>query len=157
MSELYLPAGAGAGGPYDLEVTPASAGWGYSSLRTISLAAGESHEFGCDGEEIIVVPLSGSATVSTGEQSFILIGRPHVFAGPTDIVYLPAGSTATLTSTGGGRYALCGAVSTADCRRTTRRRPGSRWNCAVPVSPAARCGTSARPTRSGPARSSPAR
>lgn len=114
MSELYLPAGAGAGGPYDLEVTPTSAGWGYSSLRTITLATGASHDFSCVGEEIIVVPLSGSATVSTGEQSFILIGRPHVFAGPTDIVYLPAGSSATLTSTGGGRYALCGAVSTAD-------------------------------------------
>ena len=114
MSELFLPAGAAAGGPYDLEVTPTSAGWGYSSLRIISLAAGESHDFSCDGEEIIVVPLAGGATVSTSEQSFILIGRPHVFAGSTDVVYLPAGSAATLTSTGGGRYALCGAVSTAD-------------------------------------------
>ena len=35
MSELYLPAGAAAGGPYDLEITPESAGWGYSSLRVI--------------------------------------------------------------------------------------------------------------------------
>lgn len=42
MSELFLPAGAGASGPYDLEVTPTSAGWGYSSLRTITLAAGAS-------------------------------------------------------------------------------------------------------------------
>ena len=115
MSELYLPAGAAADGPYDLEVTPTSAGWGYSSLRVLTLTAGEEHEFACDGEEIIVVPLSGGATVTTGGQTFELAGRSDVFAGPTDIVYLPAGSTATLTSTDGGRYALCGAGQ--------RRRP----------------------------------
>jgi 5-deoxy-glucuronate isomerase len=115
MSALFLPAGTGAEGPYDLVVTPASAGWGYSSLRTITLAAGAEHEFSCDGEEIIVVPLAGAATVTTGGgETFELAGRENVFAGPTDIVYLPAGSAARLRSTDGGRYALCGAVSDAD-------------------------------------------
>ncbi len=114
MTELYLPAGAAAGGAYDLEITPASAGWGYSSLRVITLAAGAEHGFTCTGEEIIVVPLSGGATVSTATESFTLTGRTDVFAGPTDIVYLPAGTTATLTSTDGGRYALCGAKSDAE-------------------------------------------
>jgi 5-deoxy-glucuronate isomerase len=112
--ELFLPAGAGADGPYDLVVTPESAGWGYSSLRTITLAAGASHDFACAGEEIIVVPLAGGAAVTTGDETFDLTGRETVFAGPTDTVYLPAGSIATLTSTGGGRYALCGAVSSVD-------------------------------------------
>src|SRR5690349_10655196 len=112
--DLVLPAGAGARRPYDLEITPASAGWGYSSLRTLTLTAGESHQVVAAGEEIIVVPLAGGATVTTDDQVFELTGRADVFAGPTDIVYLPAGSAATLTSTGGGRYALCGAVSTAD-------------------------------------------
>lgn len=114
MSELFLPAGTAATGPYDLEITPTSAGWGYSSLRTLALAAGASLDVACAGEEIIVVPLSGGATVDVATESFTLTGRDDVFAGPTDIVYLPAGSTATLTSTGGGRYALCGAVSDAD-------------------------------------------
>lgn len=114
MSELYLPAGTAADGPYDLVVTPGSAGWGYSSLRTVSLAAGASLDVCCDGEEIIVVPLTGGATVTTGADTFTLTGRADVFAGPTDIVYLPAGSTATITSTDGGRYAFCGAVSDAD-------------------------------------------
>jgi 5-deoxy-glucuronate isomerase len=111
--EHYLPAGTGASGVYDLVVTPASAGWGYSSLRTLTLTPGAGHEVRCDGEEIVVVPLSGGATVTTAGETFTLTGRPDVFAGPTDIVYLPAGSTATLTSTEGGRYALCGAVSEA--------------------------------------------
>ena len=43
MSELYLPAGAAADGPYDLVVTPESAGWGYSSLRIAGPAAGAEH------------------------------------------------------------------------------------------------------------------
>ena len=38
-SAFYLPAG-GSGSDYDVDVTPESAGWGYSSLRIISLDAG---------------------------------------------------------------------------------------------------------------------
>lgn len=112
--DLFLPAGTAGRGPYDLEVTPASAGWGYSSLRVLTLTPGATHELHCDGEEIIVVPLSGGATVTTGTDAFSLTGRTSVFAGPTDVVYLPAGATATLASAEGGRYALCGAVSSAD-------------------------------------------
>ena len=32
-----LPVGAAADGPYDVAVTPESAGWGFSSLRIVSL------------------------------------------------------------------------------------------------------------------------
>jgi 5-deoxy-glucuronate isomerase len=113
MSEHFLPAGTATAGPYDLEITPVSAGWGYSSLRVITLAAGAEHRFSCQGEEIIVVPLSGGATVRTVRATFTLDGRADVFAGPTDIAYLPAGTDATLRSSDGGRYALCGAVSEA--------------------------------------------
>ena len=105
MSELYLPAGAAAAGPYDLEITPTSAGWGYSSLKVITLDAGAEHEFSCAGEEIIVVPLSGGASVTTGGETFALVGRTDVFAGPTDIFYLPSGAEATLQSTDGGERA----------------------------------------------------
>ena len=114
MSDLYLPAGAAATGPYDLEITPTSAGWGYSSLRVITLDAGAEHRFSCEGEEIIVVPLSGGARVSTGAESFTLTGRSDVFAGPTDIVYLPAGSSAqfvaakTIDFPEGAKRALAG-------------------------------------------------
>ncbi len=45
-----------------------------------------------------------------------LAGRADVFSGPTDFAYLPPGVTATLTSTGGGRFALPSA-------RTDRRLP----------------------------------
>ena len=158
MSELYLPAGAAAAGPYDLEITPTSAGWGYSSLRVITLDAGAEHGFSCAGEEIIVVPLSGGASVVTGRETFTLVGRTDVFAGPTDIVYLPAGSTATLTSTDGGRYALCGAVSDADAAgalRSRRRGTGraARGGPVQPPGPQLRHAAGAgRRARSSPAR-----
>ena len=41
------------------DITPASAGWGYSGLRVVDLAPGESTEFVADGIEFIVLPLSG--------------------------------------------------------------------------------------------------
>ena len=76
-----------------------------------------------------------------------LSGRADVFAGPSDSLYLPPGTTpSTIRSAGGGRFALCGA-------RTDRRRPAhvpgrrrrARSSSAAPASAAVRCGTSARP------------
>ena len=88
MSELYLPAGAAAAGPYDLEITPTSAGWGYSSLRVITLEPGAEHRFSCAGEEIIVVPLSGGASVITERRDL------HAWpAGPTCSPDRPTSST----------------------------------------------------------------
>ena len=81
----------------------------------LTLSAGAEHEFSCDGEEIIVVPLSGGAIGDHRRP------RPSRWSGgPTCSPVRPTSSTcrpapsATLTSTDGGRYALCGAVSDAD-------------------------------------------
>ena len=114
-SSFYLPAGSAAAGPYDLEVTPESAGWGYSSLRVLSLGPGTSHSIDTGDEEIIVLPLRGGAVVEAQGQTYRLVGRAGVFEGPSDFVYLPPGTSASLTSAG-GRFALCGA-------RTDERLP----------------------------------
>ena len=37
---LFLPAGSTAQSPYDLVITPETAGWGYSSLRILTLEPG---------------------------------------------------------------------------------------------------------------------
>jgi 5-deoxy-glucuronate isomerase len=113
---LHLPAGSAAAGPYALEVTPESAGWGYSSLRVLELGAGDDHRLETGPDEVLVVPLSGSLVVDCEEQSLELTGRSGVFAGPTDFAYLPLGVSATLRSAAGGRFALCGA-------RASRRLP----------------------------------
>jgi 5-deoxy-glucuronate isomerase len=109
QSKLYLPAGASANDVYDLEITPESAGWGFSSLRVLSLSADGSHRFDTGPDEIIVVPLQGAAKVEVDGTSLELAGRANVFAGPTDFAYLPIGSRVRISSTAGGRLALTGA------------------------------------------------
>ncbi len=112
----YLPAGTAGADGYDVSITPESAGWGYSGLRVVTLAAAEEHHFSTGADEVVVVPLSGSASVEADGSHLDLAGRPDVFAGPTDFAYLPPGTTATLVSERGGRFALCAA-------RTDRRLP----------------------------------
>jgi len=113
---LHLPAGTTTAGPYALEVTPESAGWGHSGLRVLDLTPDGSHTLDTGPDEVVVVPLEGGVVVECDGESLRLAGRTNVFAGPTDFAYLPLGSTATLHSEGGGRFALCSA-------RATRRLP----------------------------------
>jgi 5-deoxy-glucuronate isomerase len=115
-TSLHLPAGTAAAGPYALEVTPESAGWGYSSLRVLELAPGGAQTIDTGPDEVLVVPLAGGLSVECDGETIEVTGRSGVFAGPTDFAYLPLGSTAHLRSTGGGRFALCGA-------RASRRLP----------------------------------
>jgi 5-deoxy-glucuronate isomerase len=123
----FLPAGVSPTGDYDLEVTPESASWGYSSLRILTLPEQGRHALDTGPDEIIVVPLSGSATVEIDGASVRLDGRPDVFAGPTDFAYLPISSQATISSELGGRFALTGA-------RTRTVRPFRRGSAEdVPV------------------------
>lgn len=109
----------------ELEVTPESASWRYSSLRVITVDAGADCAIDTGSEEMIVLPLSGAAMVGwsadgeTGE--FELGGRRSVFAGPTDFCYLPVRTEARLSSQAGGRFALCGART--DARMPARYGP----------------------------------
>jgi 5-deoxy-glucuronate isomerase len=103
-------------GSYEVEVTPESAGWGYSSLKIISMQPAGSHRFETGSNEVIVLPLSGSVVVDVDDLRCQLKGRSSVFQGPTDLVYVGTGKTVTLQSEAGGRFALCGA-------RTDSARP----------------------------------
>jgi 5-deoxy-glucuronate isomerase len=105
---FYLPAG-GSGSEYEVDVTPESAGWGYSSLRIISLDAAGEHRFSTGEDEVVVVPLSGGVAVEVDGSHCDLDGRANVFAGPTDVAYIGIRQVVTLHSELGGRYALCGA------------------------------------------------
>ena len=116
VSSFFLPAGRAAASDYDLEVTPESARWGYSSLRVLTLPANGTHTLHTGDAEIVVVPLSGALDVAVEGTHLELHGRRDVFAGPTDFAYVPVDQTASLHSMAGGRFALCGA-------RTDRRLP----------------------------------
>ena len=106
---LYRPAGSTADGIWDLVITPETAGWGYSSLRVITLDEGQHVEFGTGDSEWIVLPLTGGVDVTLGGQTLTLAGRAGVFTAVTDTAYLPIDSAVTLTGTRAGEIALCGA------------------------------------------------
>jgi 5-deoxy-glucuronate isomerase len=89
-----------------LEITPEGAGWGFSGLRIVKLAAGESWAFHSGEEELIVLPLEGACTVSCDGVGYTLTGRESVFSALTDYVYAPRGASVGLASEGGGRFAL---------------------------------------------------
>jgi 5-deoxy-glucuronate isomerase len=108
-SRYLLRSGSAGSDAYEVEVTPESAGWGYSSLKIISLEPTGSHRFETGSNEVIVLPLKGSVSVEVGDARCELDGRPSVFDGPTDIVYVGNGMTVTVRSAAGARFALCGA------------------------------------------------
>jgi 5-deoxy-glucuronate isomerase len=108
-SRYLLRSGSAGSDAYEVEVTPESAGWGYSSLKIISLEPAGSHRFETGSNEVIVLPLKGSVSVEVGDARCELDGRPSVFDGPTDIVYVGNGKTVTVRSAAGARFALCGA------------------------------------------------
>jgi 5-deoxy-glucuronate isomerase len=134
-TSLHLPAGTAAAGPYALEVTPESAGWTHSGLRVLDLPPDGSHTLDTGPDEVVVVPLEGGLLIECEGETITLAGRPGVFAGPTDFAYLPLGATATLTSAGGGRFALC----SARARRRLTARYGPAAGVPVELRGAGRC------------------
>jgi 5-deoxy-glucuronate isomerase len=108
-SKLVIRAGSAASAGFDLVVTPESAQWGYSSLRTLTLPAGAERTLVTVDDEFLLVPLSGAAYVRLGRDELRLEGRVDVFSGSTDFAYLPIGAEVTIGSQLGGRFAFAGA------------------------------------------------
>nr|WP_300144275.1 5-deoxy-glucuronate isomerase [Propionicimonas sp.] len=112
MSQWVYPAGTSADAEYDTRVLPGSVeGWAHTGLQVADLAAGESRTVETHDLEYIVVPLRGAASVEVAGQAYELAGRPDVFSAATDVLYVPRDASFTLTSTTGGRYALCSATA----------------------------------------------
>ncbi|MEN3122619.1 MULTISPECIES: 5-deoxy-glucuronate isomerase [Janibacter] len=110
-NERWFHPFAPKGGAWVVEITDAVEGWQHTSLRVAVLEPGATLDHELVGEEGVVVPLVGGVTVTAGGAEHVLAGRPSVFAGPSDTLYLPAGTALTLTNPGAApaRIALCGA------------------------------------------------
>jgi 5-deoxy-glucuronate isomerase len=106
---LYLPAGSTGFPPFTVSVMPESAGWAECSLWVAELAAGEALDRKSGDDEVLVVPLSGAATVACDGREFMLTGRKSVFHGPTDFVYVGRDNDFRVSSAAGARVALCAA------------------------------------------------
>ena len=109
------------------DITPESAGWGYSGLRIVELAAGESQALATEGSEYVVLSLGGSAVVTVDGHTYDLEGRTSVFAGPSDVVYAPRDAELSVSSEAGGRFAL------ASSRCDNRLAPAYLAKADVPV------------------------
>jgi 5-deoxy-glucuronate isomerase len=124
-ARLHLPLGTAGDGPYPVAITPERAGWGHAGLRILELRAGEEHSFECGADEVVVLPLSGSCRVDCDGQRFELAGRDNVLTALSDFAYAPLGSSVTVFSERGGRFALPSARS--------RRRLAPRYMAASEV------------------------
>ncbi len=123
----HLPAGSSTAEGCSVLVTPASAGWARSGLAVVDLEPGGALTRATDDAETLVMALSGSCEVFSEGESYVVRGRPDVFSGRSDFVYVPRDSEMTLTSEHGGRFALPSAVCSR--RLPVRYQPAS----AVPV------------------------
>ncbi len=105
----HFPAGSTADGREVVRITPEVARWGYSGLRVLDLAAGDTYLGDTGGDEMIVLPLTGSCTVDTDAGGAKLTGRPDVFYSVTDCAYVPRECAYSIAAAGGGRFALASA------------------------------------------------
>ena len=103
-------------GDWAVSIDPDGAGWSFSGLRVVELAAGGSIGFDTGEDEVIVLPLSGAAVVECEGERAELTGRTSVFAGVTDFAYAPRDAHVEMTSPDGGRFAVPSA-------RARRRMP----------------------------------
>jgi 5-deoxy-glucuronate isomerase len=137
---LHRPAGSTAADGWATVITPEDAGWTYSGLRIASLPAGGRTAFSTGDDEAIVLPLAGGATVTCDGETIELAGRPDVFSGPTDFVYLPRGSSVELASREGGRFA----VATARAEQRLPLRHGAAAGVPVELRGAGACSREVR-------------
>src|SRR5690606_9056057 len=89
--------GALARDGWESRVDASLPGWQHTGLDVAELSPGTELPLRGAGLERLVVPLAGSFSVRHGSTETRLAGRESVFAGPTDVLYLPAGTDATLS------------------------------------------------------------
>ena len=111
----FLPSGDARRDGCDVLVDDTLPGWQHTGLRVVSLDAGERWSVHEPGWEYVVLPLAGAASVACTDPGGTkhearLRGRESVFAGRTDVAYVPAGSSLEVTGTATrSRIAICAA------------------------------------------------
>ncbi len=109
MSRRFYPAESVGNGVSTAVIDPTRAGWQYSGLRVLSMAAATTHEFTTGSTEMAILPLSGGLKVEVESHSFRLEGRDDVFSAVTDFAYVPIDADVRITAQGPSEVALCSA------------------------------------------------
>ncbi|WP_194834640.1 5-deoxy-glucuronate isomerase [Nocardia sp. XZ_19_369] len=103
---LHRPAGTLSEGNDPIRLTPDDAGWTYTGLRVLRLAAGETRKLETGEYEAFVLPLAGACTVRVDGMTFELTGRESVFTRVTDFAYIPRDAEVELTADAAVELAL---------------------------------------------------
>ncbi|CAM4515906.1 5-deoxy-glucuronate isomerase [Nocardia ninae] len=103
---LHRPAGTLSDGGDPVRLAPEDAGWTYTGLRVLRLAAGETRKLETGEYEAFVLPLAGACTVRVDGMTFELSGRESVFTRVTDFAYIPRDAEVELTADAAVELAL---------------------------------------------------
>lgn len=106
MTKRFYPSGTGDSGEVLVDITAAEAGWRYSGLRVLNLAADTTYELTTGTTEMAILPLAGGLLVEVEGESFILEGRESVFDAVTDFAYAPIDAEVRITTRGPLQVAL---------------------------------------------------
>jgi 5-deoxy-glucuronate isomerase len=121
-----------AEGGWETVVDERIPGWEHTGIRVGRLEQGASLELDGTGVERLIVPLSGAFSVAHTENAAGgesvetvtgLAGRASVFDGRTDMLYLSAAATGTVTARSEGESRFLVATSPTDTVRPTRYLP----------------------------------
>lgn len=95
-----------------LEVTPESAGWEYVGLTVQKIAPGGVWNFSLEHDEMCIVPLRGSANITTDDGDWTVSRPGNMFDGKPTCLYLPVGSSFKATSQDGAELAVTSSRAT---------------------------------------------
>jgi 5-deoxy-glucuronate isomerase len=100
VSDWFHRRGALARDGWEVVVDGTLPGWAHTGLRVGTLHPDRALSVAPGDVERIILPLEGDATVTAGGERFALHGRPSVFAGPADALYVGTGTGASIGGTG---------------------------------------------------------
>lgn len=109
-NDWFRPRGTLTRDDWDVVVDASIPGWQHTGLRVTNLD-GQPRDLAAGNVERLVVPLSGGCRVTHDGQRVELTGRSSVFGGPTDVLFLGAGTGASIV--GEGRVAVAEAPTAA--------------------------------------------
>ena len=107
--EMIITSATPNGSGQVLQVTPESAGWTYVGLAVEQIAPGDSWEFAAPDDEICIVPLRGSAVITSDHGEWTVSRSGTMFDGKPTCLYLPVGSSFAASSEAGAELAVTSA------------------------------------------------
>jgi 5-deoxy-glucuronate isomerase len=111
-NEMLIHSNAPDGTGRVLEVTPESAGWEYVGLTIEQIAPDGVWNYSAGKDEICIVPLRGSAVITTNEGEWTVSRPGTMFDGKPTCLYLPLGSSFKATSQEGAELAVTSSRAT---------------------------------------------